>query len=205
MDAKSEKSTGLSLRQSFLSQESVASESTKVEWGEENAKPAPPPPSPELKDSTRLNTKRGSTDSPMAILQEVAESDSEFTLTAVPPSNLDDISRINTPASNMLSSPANPAQSIMRQQTIEDFLSESHRRGSVPQEPVAQTIKVPSENQAPEKEGETETNIGKDNVNNDTLEAGLETLDTFDTTEADYKAELQAEYSKLSQVDVIKE
>jgi hypothetical protein len=77
-----------------LSRESTRhSDRAKKVMAERNvvASPAPPPPSPEPRDVTVVKG-----EPPKAEEQEY-ESESEMTITAKPPSNLDDISRINTP------------------------------------------------------------------------------------------------------------
>ncbi|ELU10160.1 hypothetical protein CAPTEDRAFT_219503 [Capitella teleta] len=53
------------------------------------ASPAPPPPSPDPQDDPRP---------PTINIDDLIESSSEFTLTVLPPSDLDDLSRITTPA-----------------------------------------------------------------------------------------------------------
>lgn len=92
-----------------LSTESMHSEKLKKRWqGDETESPGPPPPSPEPADVDAapplmpgLITPHplSANGSALAILKEETSESEALTISAQPPSNLDDISRINTPNS----------------------------------------------------------------------------------------------------------
>ena len=101
-------------------------------------------------------------------LQEVTETDSEITITALPPSNLDDISRINTP--NSLASA--PRGLISRENTnlsgvprVNTVLEVSEGKQDVPQErwSVGQKEHLPEENRTAEETTASDLNIAAHN------------------------------------------
>ena len=96
-DARSELSDSTTRPNVLLSRESSRhSASAKMLLHDMGESPAPPPPSPEPKDMAAGEPERS--DSAMVnILNDFTESESVITLSAKPPSNIDDLSRINTP------------------------------------------------------------------------------------------------------------
>ncbi len=211
------KTTGTRSREASFHSQKPQKQNAKSYLEEDTSEsPAPPPPSPENKETTGKEQQKSRIPSQPSIqidLDELIDSESGYTLTAKPPSNLDDISRIQTPAYSYRSimTPSTPGMMPGKRQSstvLQTQAEESKDPETSKPHPDTnnENLDTPGANGNPERQQqepelhESQNNpigVFTDEPDENHLNKGS-AVDQFDVTEAELKQELQEEYQKLS-------